>query len=161
MIKLYLALLIASFSITNLAASPAPDINFKTLRNTQVQLKELRGKVILVTFWASNCPSCITEIEDFKSLYEDYHKQGLELFAVSMAYDRPNYVVAAAKNHQIPYNVVLDLRGNIAKAFGQIQLVPTTLLIDSSGEVIYQTTGVFDLQMMQSRIELLLNTKKG
>jgi len=160
MIKLYFTLLIASFSITNLAASPAPDINFKTLRNTQIQLKELRGKVILVTFWASNCPSCITEIEDFKSLYEDYHEQGLELFAVSMAYDRPNYVVAAAKNHQIPYNIVLDLRGNIAKAFGQIQLVPTTLLIDSSGEVIYQTTGVFDLQMMQSRIELLLN-KKG
>jgi len=160
MIKLYFTLLIASFSITNLAASPAPDINFKTLRNTQIQLKELRGKVILVTFWASNCPSCITEIEDFKSLYEDYHEQGLELFAVSMAYDRPNYVVAAAKNHQIPYNIVLDLRGNIAKAFGQIQLVPTTLLIDSSGEVIYQTTGVFDLQTMQSRIELLLN-KKG
>jgi len=159
MIKLYFALLIASFSIANLAASPAPDINFKTLRNTQIQLKELRGKVILITFWASNCPSCITEIEDFKSLYEDYHEQGLELFAVSMSYDRPNYVVAAAKNHQIPYNVVLDLRGNIAKAFGQIQLVPTTLLIDNSGEVIYQTTGVFDLQMMQSRIELLLNTK--
>lgn len=161
MIKLYFTLLIASFSITNLAASPAPDINFKTLHNTQVQLKQLRGKVILVTFWASNCPSCITEIEDFKSLYEDYHEQGLELFAISMAYDRPNYVVAAAKNHQIPYNIVLDLRGNIAKAFGQIQLVPTTLLIDSSGEVIYQTTGIFDLQMMQSRIELLLNIKKG
>lgn len=160
-IKTFITLFLIIFSTSQAIASPAPNISFKTIRNTQIQLQELHGKVILVTFWASNCKSCLAEIEDLKSLYQDYHQQGLELFAISMAYDRPNYVVAASKHHQIPYDIVLDLRGSIAKAFGQVQLIPTTFLIDTTGGIVYQTTGVFNLAKMQSRIQSLLNLPKG
>ncbi len=158
--KLFYTFFLALLFTSQAYASPAPDITLKTIRNTQVQLHQLKGKVVLVTFWASNCKSCLAEIEDLKSLYQDYHEKGLELFAISMYYDRPNYVVAASKDHQIPYDIVLDLRGGIAKAFGQVELIPTTFLIDTTGDIVYQTTGVFDLPEMQTRIQSLLNLHK-
>jgi peroxiredoxin len=160
-IKTLIALLVVALFASQAFANPAPNISFKTIRNTDIQLQNLQGKVVLITFWASNCKSCLAEIEDLKSLYQDYHEQGLELFAISMYYDRPNYVVAASKYHKIPYDIVLDLRGGIAKAFGQVQLIPTTFLIDTTGDIVYQTTGVFNLAEMQTRIQSLLNLPKG
>jgi len=142
-------------------ATPAPNVSLKSIRNETLQLQELQGKVVMVTFWASNCPSCLKEIPDLKSLYQDYHTKGLELFAISMYYDRPNYVVEASKTYQIPYPIILDLRGGLAKSFGQVQLIPTTLLINTQGEIVYQTTGLFNLSEMQQRIESLLPSQKG
>jgi peroxiredoxin len=142
--------------LTHTFPTPASSTHFKTIANKQVSLKQLQGKVVLVTFWASNCPSCLKEIPHLISLYNDYHQRGLELFAIAMHYDRPNYVVNTRKTYQIPYDIVLDLQGQLATAFGDISLTPTTLLINSSGEIIYQNIGTFDLQAMQVLIESLL-----
>lgn len=135
---------------------PAPDISFKTLANKQVDLKQLQGKVVLVTFWATDCPSCLKEIPHLKSIYKKYHSLGLELFAVSMYYDRPNHIVEAVKIHQIPYDIVLDLRMKLATAFGNVRLTPTTFLISPQGKIVYQNTGTFELLAMQSQIESFL-----
>jgi len=131
----------------------APELSYKTITNKTIQSKDLLGKVVLITFWASNCSSCIKEIPHFKSLYQDYHQQGLEIIAIAMYYDRPNYVVDARKIYNIPYDIVLDLDMSLAKAFGDISLTPTTLLLNIKGEIIYQTIGLFDLSNMQKRIE--------
>jgi len=77
-----------------------------------------------------------------------------------MFYDRPNYVLEAQKKYQIPYNIALDLQRKIAIAFGDIQFTPTTLLINTSGKIVYQITGLFDLKIMQTRIKSLL-TQQG
>ncbi len=133
--------------------TPAPDVNFRTIANKTFPLKDLQGKVVLITFWASNCVSCIKEIPDFKRLYQDYHQQGLEIIAIAMYYDRPNYVVDTQKAYQIPYDIVLDLGGNLASAFGDISLTPTTLLLNPKGDIIYQIMGLFDLNVLQKKIE--------
>lgn len=139
-----------------LSKPAAPELTFKTITNKDINLQQLQGQPVLVTFWASNCPSCLKEIPHFKSLYQDYHQRGLEIIAIAMHYDRPNYVVQASKTHQIPYDIVLDLRQKFALAFGGVSLTPTTILINPQGEIEYQITGVFDLQAMQTRIETLL-----
>ncbi len=149
-------LVVAGYYLLTLQNTNAPDITFKTIDNKIIDLKQLQGNPVLISFWASNCPSCIQEISDFKALYQDYHSQGLEIIAVAMFYDRPNYVVETKKNYQIPYPIVLDLQQKIAIAFGDIQFTPTTLLINSSGKIVYQITGMFDLNNMRTRIELLL-----
>jgi len=155
-----LSLIIIGIALYGLLAhtfpTPAPNTHFKTITNKQVSLKQLQGKVVLVTFWASNCPSCLKEIPHLISLYNDYHQRGLELFAIAMRYDRPNYVVNTSKSYQIPYDIVLDLHGQLATAFGDVSLTPTTLLINPNGEIIYQNTGIFDLQAIQILIESLL-----
>jgi len=136
--------------------TPAPDVNFRTIANKTFQLKDLQGKVVLITFWASNCASCIKEIPDFKRLYQDYHQQGLEIIAIAMYYDRPNYVVDTQKAYALPYDIVLDLDMHLATAFGDVSLTPTTFLLTPKGEIIYQTTGLIDFKAMQQRIEQYL-----
>lgn len=160
-LTLILVLIVASYYLLIAqTTTAAPNIEFRTIDNKIIDLKQLQGNPVLITFWASNCSSCIQEISDFKRLYQDFHAQGLEIIAVAMFYDRPNYVVESKKTHQIPYSIVLDLKQSIALAFGNIQFTPTTLLIDSSGKIVYQITGMFDLKNMQTRIESLL-TQQG
>ena len=149
-------LIIAGYTIFPSKPVPAPDVSFKTITNKTIQLKDLQGKVVLITFWASNCPSCLKEIPDFKRLYQDYHQSGLEIIAIAMYYDRPNYVVDTSKAYEIPYDIVLDLDMNLATAFGDVSLTPTTFLLNPKGEIIFQITGTFDLKAMQKRIESIL-----
>ena len=145
-------LLTGIYTHSLLKLTPAPDVSFKTITNKTIRLKDLQTKVVLITFWASNCASCIKEIAYFKSLYQDYHQQGLEIIAIAMYYDRPNYVVDTSKAYNIPYDIVLDLDMSLTKAFGDISLTPTTLLLNPQGEIFYQATGLFDLTAMQKRI---------
>ena len=133
--------------------TPAPDVSFKTITNKTIRLKDLQGKVVLVTFWASNCASCIKDIPHFKDLYQDYHQTGLEIIAIAMNYDRPNYVVDTSKRYQIPYDIVLDLSNKLATAFDDVNLTPTTFLINPAGQIVDKTTGLIDLKNVRSKIE--------
>jgi len=135
---------------------PAPNVSFKTITNKTIHLKDLQGKAVIITFWASNCPSCLKEISDFKRLYQDYHQSGLEIIAIAMYYDRPNYVVDTSKSYKIPYDIVLDLDMNLASAFGDVKLTPTSFLLNPKGDIIFQRTGIFDLKAMQKRVESIL-----
>ena len=136
--------------------TPAPDVSFKTITNKTIRLKDLQAKVVLITFWASNCESCIKEIPYFKSLYQEYHQQGLEIIAIAMYYDPPNHVVAMTKAKQLPYDIALDLQGEHARAFGEVRLTPTTFLIAPDGSVAMNKIGSFDVEDMKKRIETML-----
>jgi peroxiredoxin len=159
--KTYKILFISLLTVTLityffLSKPTAPTLTFKTITNKTINLQQLQGQPVLVTFWASNCPSCLKEISHFKDLYQNYHHRGLEIIAIAMHYDRPNYVVQASKIHQIPYDIVLDLRQKFALAFGDVSLTPTTILINPQGKIEQQITGTFDLADMQTHIESLL-----
>lgn len=146
------------FSQSNSLA--VPDIRITSLENKTIELAQLKGKPILVTFWATDCPGCIAEIPHLIELYQQYHSQGLEMIAVAMYYDPPNHVVNMTKAKQLPYHVALDLKAEHARAFGGVQLTPTTFLISPEGYITLQKIGQFDLADMQQRIESLLK-KQG
>jgi len=131
----------------------APDIGMTDLNGQKITLKQLQGHPVLVTFWATDCPTCIKEIPSLIKLYQDYHPQGLEIIAVTMYYDPPSHVVEMTTIKKIPYRVVLDLRARIAQAFGQVTLTPTTFLISPDGMIIDQVTGLFSLPKLQSLIK--------
>ena len=137
----------------NLAS--APDVTLNTITGKKIALKELRGHTVLVTFWATDCPGCIKEIPHLIDLYTHYHRQGLEIIAVAMAYDPPNHVIALTQDLQLPYNVALDLNGEIAHAFGDVQLTPNTFLISPQGLIVLQKTGAFDPAEMKTLIATL------
>lgn len=138
---------------------PAPDVTFMTIKGEKIALKNLHGKPVLVTFWATDCPSCVKEVSDFIVLYQQFHPKGLEIIAVAMFYDPPNHVVEMSKAKQIPYHVALDLRSENAHAFGDIVATPTTFLINPAGQIVFSKIGRFDLQDMQQRIQQLLQGK--
>lgn len=134
----------------------APDVTFTTLTGQKIALKDLRGKPVVVTFWATDCPSCIKEIPDLIDLYTQYHESGLEMIAVAMYYDPPNHVVDMTKAKQLPYNVALDLNSAFAQAFGGVMFTPSTFLIAPDGSVVKKEIGLFNPAKMKTNIESLL-----
>lgn len=137
-------------------AAHAPDFNFTTVTGKQIALKNLQGKPVLVTFWATDCPGCIEEIPHLIELYNAYHAKGLEIIAVAMPYDVPSRVTAMRAAKQLPYEIALDLQAIATHAFGDVRLTPTTFLISPDGKVLLQKIGAFDLTDMRARIETLL-----
>jgi thiol-disulfide isomerase/thioredoxin len=130
---------------------------FTTITGKKIAMTALRGKPVLITFWATTCGSCVKEIPDLIALYERFHPQGLEVIAIAMPYDLPNHVVAMSKDLQLPYDVVLDITSEHTRAFGKIWATPTTLLIGKDGAIAKREVGTFEMTDMQNRIEHLLN----
>ncbi|MDD1612619.1 MAG: TlpA family protein disulfide reductase [Methylococcaceae bacterium] len=135
----------------------APEVTFTTISGKKVEVRDWRGKPAIVTFWATDCPSCMLEIPHLIDLYKQFHPYGLQMIAVAMAYDPPNHVVATTQGRQLPYDVALDLDSSHALAFGNVQFTPTTFLISPDGNIAEKSVGVFDLQSWQSRIAVMLN----
>ncbi len=153
---LTLLMLLGFYLKSSMSLGMAPDAIFTTINGDKIDLKKLQGKPVLVTFWATDCAACIKEIPHLIELYQQFHPQGLEIIAIAMAYDPPNHVVYMTKAKQIPYDVALDLKANHARAFGNIQLTPTTFLISPTGEIVMKKTGLLDIIDMQQRIEHFL-----
>lgn len=135
--------------------SRAPDAVFTTIKGQTLKLSELKGKPILITFWATDCPGCIKEIPHLISLQQRYAASGLTIVAIAMDYDPPNHVLAMADRMQLPYAVALDPDGGLAQAFGQVNVTPTTFLIDRDGNIALQKVGAFDPDTMQQRLDAL------
>jgi peroxiredoxin len=137
-------------------AEPAPKAVFTTITGKKIALDGLRGRPVIVTFWATDCPACVEEIPYWTALYRQFHDKGLELIAVSMYYDPPSHVVGMTQAKRLPYDVALDLTGEQARAFGNVELTPTTIVIDPAGMIVERKTGAVDPDKITPFIERLL-----
>ena len=137
----------------------APEVTFSTLEGEKINMQELRGRPVLVTFWATTCPGCIKEMPHLVELYEEYANGGFELIGVAMSYDPPNRVLELAAERQLPYPIALDLDGGLASAFGNVMLTPTSFLIDPDGKVIKHKIGEMDIVKLRRQIETLIHAE--
>jgi peroxiredoxin len=119
-------------------------VSFTTLSGEKITTEDLRGKVVLVKFWATSCVTCIAQMPDAIDNYNDLSPKGFDTIAVAMDYDPPNYVRNFAQSRQLPFKVVMDSTGEIAKAFGDVKLTPTAFLIDKNGNIIKRYLGNYD-----------------
>jgi peroxiredoxin len=131
----------------------APASTFTTLEGTQIDIDDLRGKVVLVNFWATSCPGCIKEMPGMIETYEQYKDRGLEIVAVAMRYDPPNYVVNFVQTRKLPFPVALDVDGAHARAFGNVQLTPTSFVIGKDGRILEQTLGELDFVKLKALLD--------
>jgi peroxiredoxin len=134
----------------------APDIAFTTLDGHQFTGRDLHGKVVLIKFWATSCITCVRQMPDTIATYQKYAPQGYETIAVAMRYDPPNYVVNFAQTRKLPFPVVIDSMGKIAKVFGNVQLTPTAFLIGKQGRVIKRYMGEYDKTEFEATLEKAL-----
>jgi len=132
--------------------SPAPDVLFKTIKGETISLAALKGKPVLVSFWATDCQNCLEEIPELINLHQQYSSSGLTIIAVAMYYDPPNHVVELATARQLPYAIALDPEAAHAGAFGDVKLTPTSFLIDKNGMIVMRTTGKFDVAALKERL---------
>ena len=145
--------LLGGFVATLSTNDAAPAVQFTSLQGEKISLDGLRGKVVLVNFWATDCPGCVTEMPKLIQTYQKYKSQGLETVAVAMSYDPPNYVLAYSQKHALPFPVSLDPSGDLAKAFKDVKLIPTTFVIDKQGKILQRIVGEPDLSTLHALIE--------
>ena len=138
------------------SAQAAPESTFVLLDGSTKTTANLKGKVTLVNFWATSCVTCVAEMPKIISTYNKYQAQGYDTVAVAMSYDPPAYVVNYAETRKLPFKVALDNTGAIAKAWGQVQLTPTSYLVNKRGEVVKQYVGEPDFSALHQLIEKLL-----
>ncbi|ACL73490.1 peroxiredoxin family protein [Thioalkalivibrio sulfidiphilus] len=132
---------------------PAPEVSFQTLDGRTLSMEGLRGQPVLLTFWATNCPSCVREIPHLAELHERYQAQGLKVIGIAMSYDRRDHVEEMVRAREIPYTIAHDTNDAAALAFGQIRLTPTSFLISPQGRIVYQKLGDIDWSLVERNLE--------
>jgi peroxiredoxin len=136
--------------------SSAPSISLTTLQGEKLEMNALRGKVVLVNFWATSCTTCIKEMPALIETHHKYAPQGYETLAIAMDYDTPGFISAYALKTNLPFKVAHDADGAAAKAFGDIRLTPTTFLVDKQGNIVKRYLGEPDFAALHAEIEALL-----
>ncbi|HEY8355419.1 MAG TPA: TlpA disulfide reductase family protein [Methylophilaceae bacterium] len=131
----------------------APEMTMTTIAGQQVRLSELQGKIVLVNFWATDCPGCIKEMPDLIKTYNDYRNKGFELVAVAMSYDPPSHVANYTEKNALPFPVVHDSYGEIAASFNDVRVTPTAFLLDKEGKVIRRVIGELDFAALHKLLD--------
>lgn len=145
---------VAYFSLST--GQAAPEVTFTSLTGEKVSMQSLRGKVVMVNFWATSCATCVKEMPDMVETYNKYKDKGLDFVAVAMSYDPPNYVLNYTETRKLPFKVALDAQGDLAKSFGDVKLTPTTFVIDKNGNVIKRYLGEPDFAALHQLLEKAL-----
>lgn len=134
----------------------APRVAYTLLDGSQHRTEQLRGKVVLVNFWATSCVTCVKEMPDIAATHEKFKARGYETLAVAMSYDPPAYVVNFTETRKLPFRVAIDHDGSIARSFGDVQLTPTSVLINKRGEVVKRYVGAPNFAELHALVEKLL-----
>ena len=138
------------------AQAKAPAVSFTNLQGQHIALDSLRGKVVMVNFWATSCTTCVKEMPQMISTYNKYKTQGLDFVAVAMSYDPPSYVLNFSETRKLPFHVALDGNAQLASAFGDVQLTPTTFVIDKRGNIIKRYVGEPEFAELHALLEKAL-----
>jgi DsbE subfamily thiol:disulfide oxidoreductase len=120
----------------------APDFTLPNAGGKKISLKDYRGKVVFLNFWATWCESCRDEMPSMERLYKEFKGQGLEIVAVNVKEKRQD-ALAFAKELKLSYPVLLDPEGEVGLLYGAFGL-PATYLIDRKGVVLARMWGPAD-----------------
>lgn len=138
------------------SGTAAPEVAFKSIDGRAVSLAELRGKPVIVTFWATTCPGCMQEMPHLIELYRELRPKGLEIVGVAMSYDPPSQVLELVKRKQVPYTIALDSDEAASRAFGVVRVTPTSFVISPEGRIVQQKIGEFDMPALREQLQKML-----
>lgn len=156
LLALLAVVVIAAAVYLGTGRTTAPASSFVLLDGSTRTTADLKGRVTLVNFWATSCVTCVAEMPEIIATHEKYKARGFQTLAVAMSYDPPAYVVNFAQTRKLPFEVAIDNTGAAAKAWGDVQLTPTTFVVDKRGEIVKRFVGAPDFAELHQLIEKLL-----
>ena len=136
------------------AGKPAPDFELQTLDGKSMKLSDLRGKAVLLNFWATYCGPCKIEMPWFVQMQNEYGPQGLQIIGVAMDDASTSDIAKFAKEMGVNYPILLG-KESVGVSYGGVDVLPTTFFIDRNGKVTGREFG------LQSRSVFVDNIKKA
>jgi len=133
----------------------AQNFSLQNLNDRTIRLSDYENKVILLNFFATWCPPCRAEIPDFIELVNDYGDRGLVIIGVSVDRGGVETVREFAAQYSINYPVLMD-DGLTSKAYGPIQSIPTTFIIDKDKNIVQKIIGSRRKEYFEGVIKPLL-----
>ncbi len=134
---------------------PAPDFALKDGAGKTVSLKDYRGKVVLLDFWATWCHGCQQEIPWFSDFARKYGAQGLNVVGISLDEEGWKVVTPFVKTAKVPYQIILGDDAT-AKKYG-IGNMPDTFLIDRDGRIAATYSGLVDKENVETNLRTMLS----
>ena len=127
-----------------LLSSPisARDFSLTALTGENVRLEELRGRVVILYFWASWCGPCRAGMPSLDALYNKYREQGLKVLAVNQR-EEQTAVLNFINDNGYTFSVLMDRDGAVGAAYG-VRALPTIFIVDQEGRIIVRRVGGFD-----------------
>jgi thiol-disulfide isomerase/thioredoxin len=119
------------------------------------ELSKMKGKVVVVNFWATWCGPCRKEIPDFTEVYKNYKNKGVEIVGISLDQGGWDDVLPFLKTNSISYPIVIG-SDKLASEFGDVQYIPTTFFVDKNGYIVGQQVGGMTKSQLESKIKSLL-----
>ena len=144
----------AAFGVAS-ANAAAPDFQLTTLDGAAVSRDALRGKVVLVNFWATWCPPCRVEMPGFQDVYDRKKAEGFTILGVSTDAAGSQHVGRYLLEHGITYPVAMA-SGGIVRDFGGVRALPTSFLLDRQGRIRHTVTGIFAELTLEQAVSRLL-----
>lgn len=131
----------------------APNFKLETLDGEFISLSDYKGKRVLLNFWATWCPPCRAEIPDMQKFYED---KDIEVLAVNLIDSRPDEaenVAPFVEEYGMTFPVLLDYDSEVSQGLYNIQPIPTSFLIDSTGRIHNVAYGPLNYDLMVQEFE--------
>jgi peroxiredoxin len=131
--------------------APAPDFTLPLLTGGELSLSSLKGKVVLLTFWAVWCHACAEELPVLEAIYLKYRDRGLEVVGVNIDRDPPDSIQRYVQKKGISFPILLD-RDKKAMRTYQAHFLPTTFLLDRKGVVVERKVGAYNWTSPPGRV---------
>jgi len=140
------------WEIDDIVGKKAPDFTLKDIDGRDVSLSSLRGRVVLINFWATWCPPCRSEMPSLNSLYKEYRGKGLVVLAISTDRRMSDVKDYVSKN-TFEFQILLDPDMRVSRSY-KVFSIPTTFLIERNGVIIKRFLGEEDWGSPRIRNEI-------
>lgn len=118
----------------------APDFTLENMQGKKVSLSDLKGKIVIVNFWATWCPPCIEEMPSMEKLYQKFKGEDFELLAVNAEDNGKELVEGFLKKNNFSFPILLDEDAKVQQLFNIFRL-PETVIINRNGEIVTKVLG--------------------
>jgi len=138
----------------------APDFRVTTLEGKPVTLDSLRGRVVLLNFWATWCPPCRVEMPGFQDVYDEHRDSGFVVLGVTTDAAGRTPVIEFLREEGITYPIAMA-NGKIVNAYGGARVLPTSFLIGRDGSIRHEVRGYFPEIALRKAVQRLLDEGGG